>query len=46
VVITRRTRNVSPEGVRWPTKPRILFIASDPADVPFEEHRAEVAAGD
>jgi len=44
VVITRRTRNVSPEGVRWPTKPRVLFIASDPADIPFEEHRAELLA--
>ena len=44
VVITRRTRNVSPEGVRWPTRPRVLFIASDPADIPFEEHRAELLA--
>jgi beta-lactamase superfamily II metal-dependent hydrolase len=42
VVITRRTRNVSPEGVRWPTRPRILFIASDPAEIPFEEHRTEL----
>lgn len=44
VVITRRTRNVSAEGVRWPSRPRILFIASDPADIPFEEHRAELLA--
>ena len=39
VVITRRTRNVSANGVHWPMKPRILFISSDPAQVPFAEHR-------
>ena len=42
VVITRRTRNVSAVGVKWPLRPRILFIAADPADVPFEEHRREL----
>ena len=39
VVITRRTRNVSEGGVKWPTQPRILFICSNPAQVPFDEHK-------
>ena len=42
VVITRRTRNVSTNGVQWPSRPRILFIAADPSEVPFEEHRREL----
>jgi hypothetical protein len=42
VVITRRTRNVSAVGVKWPLRPSILFIAADPDDVPFEEHRREL----
>src|SRR5262249_18264653 len=41
VCITRRARNVS-EDVSWPAHPRIMFIAADPDDVPFEEHRAEL----
>lgn len=44
VCITRRARNVSADGVRWPARPRILFIAADPDDVPFDEHRAELVA--
>ncbi len=42
VVLTRRTRNVSANGVRWPLRPRILFIAGSPDDVPFDEHRREL----
>ena len=44
VVITRRTRNVSAAGVRWPQSPRILFIAADPAQIPFDEHREALMA--
>src|SRR5262245_54462613 len=39
VCVTRNIRTVSAEGVVWPNKPRILFISSDPAFVPFEDHR-------
>lgn len=42
VVITRRTRNVSVNNLRWLHTPRILFIASNPAGtprIPFKEHR-------
>ena len=39
VVITRRTRNVSESGVTLPLRPRILFIASDEKDVPFDAHK-------
>ena len=38
--VTRNIRTVSPEGVVWPTRPRILFITGDTDDVPYEEHRA------
>ena len=46
VCITRRSRNVSSEGNLWPVRPRILFVATDPspANIPFEEHRAELLA--
>jgi hypothetical protein len=37
VCITRHIRSVSAEGVRWPTDPRILFVAGP--DTPFVEHR-------
>jgi beta-lactamase superfamily II metal-dependent hydrolase len=40
VCVTRNIRTVSPEGVLWPDRPRILFIAGDPKDVPYKEHRA------
>ena len=39
VCVTRNIRTVSPEGVVWPTRPRILFVAGDKDDVPYEEHR-------
>ena len=41
VVMTRRTRNVSTHGVKWPMQPRVLFVSADPeADaVPFDAHR-------
>jgi len=36
--VTRNIRTVSPEGVVWPTRPRILFISGNENDVPYEEH--------
>jgi beta-lactamase superfamily II metal-dependent hydrolase len=39
VCITRHIRTVSSEGVIWPVEPRILFIAGEPDDVPFDQHR-------
>ncbi len=39
VCLTRHIRTVSPEGVIWPERPRILFIAGDPENVPHKEHR-------
>jgi beta-lactamase superfamily II metal-dependent hydrolase len=39
VCVTRNIRTVSPEGVLWPDRPRILFIAGNPDDVPYKEHR-------
>jgi len=39
VCVTRNVRTVSPEGVVWPDKPRVLFIACDPDNVPYSEHR-------
>ena len=39
ICVTRNIRTVSPEGVTWPERPRILFVAGDPADVPFADHR-------
>jgi beta-lactamase superfamily II metal-dependent hydrolase len=39
VCVTRNIRTVSPDGVIWPHKLRILFVSGDPANVPFEEHR-------
>ena len=39
VCVTRNIRTVSPEGVVWPTRPRILFVTGGKDDVPFEEHR-------
>jgi beta-lactamase superfamily II metal-dependent hydrolase len=38
--VTRNIRTVSPEGVVWPTRPRLLFISGDTDDVPYEEHHA------
>ncbi|HKI00724.1 MAG TPA: CHAT domain-containing protein [Thermoanaerobaculia bacterium] len=39
VCVTRNIRTVSPEGVLWPERPRILFIAGDPENVPYKDHR-------
>ncbi len=39
VCVTRNIRSVSPEGVKWPTTPRILFVSGDPETVPYREHR-------
>ena len=39
VCLTRNIRTVSPEGVVWPHVPRILFVAGDPDNIPFKEHR-------
>lgn len=44
VCLTRNIRTVSPEGVIWPDRPRILFISGDPANVPYEEHREVLVA--
>jgi len=44
VCVTRRSRNVSSEGKLLPVRPRILFIASNPApaSIPFDEHREKL----
>lgn len=39
VCLTRNVRTVSPEGVVWPHKPRVLFVSAHPNSVPFKEHR-------
>jgi beta-lactamase superfamily II metal-dependent hydrolase len=39
VCVTRNIRTVSPEGVIWPDRPRILFISGDEDNVPYREHR-------
>ncbi len=44
VVITRRTRNVTPRDTPWLKQPRVLFISGEadpdaPNSVPFKEHR-------
>ncbi len=44
VVITRRTRNVTPREGPWMKEPRVLFISAEtdpaaPNSVPFKEHR-------
>ncbi|MBW0000901.1 MAG: CHAT domain-containing protein [Verrucomicrobia bacterium] len=42
ICITRNIRTVSAEGVVWPDRPRILFIAGDPDYVPYEDHRKKL----
>jgi len=37
VCITRHIRSVSAEGTRWPSNPRVLFVAGP--DTPFDGHR-------
>ncbi len=44
VCLTRNIRTVSSEGVIWPVEPRILFVAGDPANVPYEDHCKELLA--
>src|SRR5262245_51625798 len=39
VSVTRHIRGISSEGFAWPDRPRILFVSSDPEEVPFQEHR-------
>lgn len=38
VCVTRNVRGVSSDGVVWPDKPRILFIAGDRENLPYAEH--------
>src|SRR5581483_6031220 len=39
ISMTRRSRGLKDECVKWPTTPRILFIAADPEKpVPYEQH--------
>lgn len=40
VVVTRHIRTVTFDGVTWPDRPRILFVAADRDGVPFAEHKA------
>jgi beta-lactamase superfamily II metal-dependent hydrolase len=44
VCVTRNIRTVSPEGVVWPDRPRILFVSGSEEDVPYEEHRKALVA--
>ena len=37
VCITRHIRSVTAEGIKWPTLPRVLFVAGP--DTPFGQHR-------
>jgi hypothetical protein len=39
VCITRHIRTVTVEGVTWPARARILFIAGPTNDIPFDAHR-------
>ncbi len=39
VCMTRHVRSVPYGGVAWDRRPRILFVASDPEELPYEEHR-------
>lgn len=40
VSVTRQVRTVSNASVRWPRRPRVLFVAAAPAglQIPFEQH--------
>jgi len=40
VCLTRHVRSVPYSGVAWDRRPQILFVASDPEELPYEEHRA------
>ncbi len=39
VCITRHIRSVPRREDSWPKMPRILFVAADPNNIPFEQHR-------
>lgn len=39
VCLTRSIRSVPTHNTVWPRAPRILFVAGDPSNIPFEEHR-------
>ncbi len=39
VCLTRHIRSVPYDNVRWPDQARVLFVASDPDELPFEDHR-------
>src|SRR5215831_9843582 len=43
VCITRHIRSVSPEGIRWPSEPRLLFVAGPDTDPPQALHRKALA---
>jgi beta-lactamase superfamily II metal-dependent hydrolase len=43
VCITRHIRSVSAEGIRWPSEPRILFVAGPDTDEPLALHRKALA---
>jgi beta-lactamase superfamily II metal-dependent hydrolase len=44
VCLTRNIRTASVEGLAWPDRPRVLFVAGDPLLVPFDEHRRALCA--
>jgi len=44
VCVTRNIRTVSPEGVVWPDRPRILFVAGKEENVPYDKHRKALLA--
>ena len=44
VSVTRHIRTVSSESLVWPDRPRILFVSSDPVEVPFAEHSQTLVA--
>jgi hypothetical protein len=39
ICMTRHIRSVPCDGTRWPDRARMLFVASDPAELPFEQHK-------
>ncbi len=39
VCMTRRVRSVRTQYDGWPTKVKVLFVAADPQDLPYEDHR-------
>ena len=43
VCITRHIRSVSAEGIRWPSEPRLLFVAGPDTDEPLALHRKALA---